>query len=315
MKSKLFIIGNGFDIGHGIKSSYLDFKHWLALNYPDSTQTELFSLADYVIAPDGEEYIGDEDLAAFLVYCMEMTTGGDWSDFENALGEIDWESFFDELSDVLDNDGDIDFFKTAYNREDFTTTLSINSTAFSRLFSMWINSLEYPCDIARNNFLSPPTINNSIFLTFNYTCTLEELYHVPVENVCHIHGKQGGPLIIGHDKPDIYNLDDNMEPTLDFGMEGISDIHHSLRKPTEKIYKQTQFFKNLCTETQQISDIFSWGFSFSKVDLFYIEKLCQIIDTTGITWHLHDFDPSKISSYTQALVSCGFQGKICTFHA
>ena len=31
-----------------------------------------------------------------------------------------------------------------------------------------------------------------IFLTFNYTETLEVLYGIPEENVCHIHGKRGG---------------------------------------------------------------------------------------------------------------------------
>jgi hypothetical protein len=31
-KNKLYIIGNGFDIYHGIKSSYSDFKEFIKIN-------------------------------------------------------------------------------------------------------------------------------------------------------------------------------------------------------------------------------------------------------------------------------------------
>ena len=35
MASKLYIIGNGFDMHHGIKSSYSNYRGWLEENDPD----------------------------------------------------------------------------------------------------------------------------------------------------------------------------------------------------------------------------------------------------------------------------------------
>lgn len=34
-QNTLFVIGNGFDLASGIKSSYYDFKQWLILNKRD----------------------------------------------------------------------------------------------------------------------------------------------------------------------------------------------------------------------------------------------------------------------------------------
>ena len=41
-QNTLFVIGNGFDLASGIKSSYYDFKQWLILNKRD----QLINLMD-----------------------------------------------------------------------------------------------------------------------------------------------------------------------------------------------------------------------------------------------------------------------------
>lgn len=62
---KLYIIGNGFDLIHGMKTSYSDFKDWLlSVGYIEILE-ELQSI--YKIQENDE----------FLL----------WSDFEKALGE------------------------------------------------------------------------------------------------------------------------------------------------------------------------------------------------------------------------------------
>jgi len=64
MNDKLYIIGNGFDLHHGIKTNYVDFRNYLEENFPD-----LFdSLESY--------YNMDEDSLL-------------WSEFENGLKEFD----------------------------------------------------------------------------------------------------------------------------------------------------------------------------------------------------------------------------------
>jgi len=255
LNNNLFIIGNGFDRGHDMPTSYSDFKDWLVGMYPESQNTDNFMLSDATMMPRGEMFISDEDLASFLVYCINEAAGGDWANFEESLGKIDWGIFFDDVDDVTDNDGDIDLWKTAYAREDYTSTLHLNAHAFSKLFSQWINTISYPKHISRNVFLTDSLKNASVFLTFNYTKTLEDIYSIPSEQICHIHGIQGGDIIIGHgvverhitaasSSDSEFDFENNDESDYDFGMEGIDDINDSLMKPTKQILEQTPFFQS-----------------------------------------------------------------------
>ena len=225
---------------------------------------------------------------------------------------IDWGHFFDDLEDITDREGDIDLSKTSYAREDQTTMLHINSSSFGNLFSQWINTIVYPVNMSCNNFLSSSLCDSDLFLTFNYTKTLEDIYGVADEKICHIHGVQGKEIIVGHGK-DISHEESNdeYESSYDFGMEGIDDIHQSLRKPTNKIIKQTSFFSDL--QDCNIENIFSWGFSFSDVDLCYIHEICKNLKTENLVWHLHEYGGWR--EYINILKNCGFKGTIKSFKA
>lgn len=308
MIENLFILGNGFDIGHEMDTKYEQFRYWLVSQFPEAADTSSFCLSEVQMMPDGEEYICDEDLASFLIYCIDETTGGNWADFESALGTIQWEYFFDQLEDITDRDGDIDFWKTAYVREDFTQTLFINSRAFSKFFSEWIRTIEYPSSVSKNAFFTDNIKATSFFLTFNYTRTLEKVYLIPENQICHIHGVQGEEIIFGHG-----NRYDQVESKYGFGMEGIDDIHEILRKPTEKIIRNTDVFNKL--KSFDIKNIYSWGFSFSEVDQCYLEEICRSLDTKPITWHIHDYSKDNFDQFQTILYNCGFKGKVKLFHA
>ena len=320
MKNNLFIIGNGFDRGHNMITSYNHFKDWLIEEYPESEDIDNYIVTDATLMPKGEMYISDDALASFLFYCINETVGDDWANFEEALGKIDWELLFDDVDDVTGRDGEIDLWKTAYAREDFTSTLNLNAYAFSKLFSQWIRTITYPKDITRNSFLTDTLKNTSFFLTFNYTKTLEDIYSILPEQICHIHGVQGGDIVIGHGVEkssesigSYSNDEDDFESDYDFGMEGIDDIHNSLRKPTKQILERTTFFEDL--KYNDIKNIFSWGFSFSAVDRCYIKEICKVLDTERITWHLHDRGNGEPAKFEQILSECGFMGVITTFEA
>jgi len=322
LKNNLFIIGNGFDRGHNMLTSYNNFKEWLIEEYPESKDIDNFIVSDATQMPKGEMYISDEALASFLFYCINETVGDDWANFEKALGKIDWELLFDDINDVIGKDGEVDLWKTAYAREDFTSTLHFNAYAFSKLFSQWVHTITYPANILRNGFLTDALKNSSVFLTFNYTKTLEDIYNIPPEQICHIHGVQDQNIVIGHgvEKPHLSaapysedDFEDAYESDYDFGMEGIDDIHDSLRKPTKQILDQTLFFASL--KHHSIENIFSWGFSLSAVDLCYIKEICKILDTKRITWHLHDRGNGDPDRFEPILRQCSFAGNITTFKA
>ena len=80
----------------------------------------------------------------------------------------------------------------------------------------------------------------------------------------------------------------------------------------ERLRFHKSFFRKICRS--KIDKIYSFGFAFADVDLPYIEKICSLIDTRDITWHLNDYDCiQKRKEYQKKLKKCGFQGKFSTF--
>jgi hypothetical protein len=71
--SKLYIIGNGFDLWHGIPSSYAQFK----------------------------EYVRQRDRDLFDAVERYLPADEDWSDLEAALAEIDVDSIIDDLDQFM----------------------------------------------------------------------------------------------------------------------------------------------------------------------------------------------------------------------
>ncbi|TPR55438.1 AbiH family protein [Enterococcus sp. OL5] len=66
----LYIIGNGFDLGHGLKTSYIDFSEWVKKYYRD-----IFEKINLMIKENNVlEYTGEHDIG--------------WFDFENSLDKL-----------------------------------------------------------------------------------------------------------------------------------------------------------------------------------------------------------------------------------
>ena len=111
--------------------------------------------------------------------------------------------------------------------------------------------------------------------------TLENLYRC--KKILHIHGCviNEDKLVIGHgnDEADYY---DDMLHHSDEAKSIIGDLHRKLRKNTyEVIEKNNSFFEEL--KFSNITKIYSYGFSFSDVDLPYIKHICKCLDTNSIT--------------------------------
>lgn len=143
----------------------------------------------------------------------------------------------------------------------------------------------------------------SKFLNFNYTMTLENLYNIPSENICHIHILNGN-FIFGHGiMEDLTMKYDKMYKDTDIARI-FQQITESLRKNTSRCLTQN---KNFFAKLNNITDIYSYGFSFSNVDLPYINRICQVVNTSNATWHQYMYNGND---YTEVLKDCGFNGKI-----
>lgn len=308
---KLFIIGNGFDRAHGLRTGYEDFHKYLRETYSDADE-DVDQLPYVFQDKDGGFDCDDNEAVGFLMRIITQAEpdSEQWSALEESLGVLDYSEVFDCLIEPIDYEGDVDMWANAYQNEDAANDLSVVIEKLSDYFTDWIETLDLSKTGQIDSF-KKLIESEDFFLNFNYTETLEVVYQIKNKNICHIHGKRGETLILGHgrdEKEDEYSR--NMSRYT--GAEGVlSEIHYMLKKDTGKaIYKHDKFFRSL---DQEIDCIYSHGFSFGEVDQPYIKKICDILPTENITWYLNDFDKSRIPLFEKQLRSAGFKGKISTF--
>lgn len=304
----LFIIGNGFDLAHELKTSYDDFRAYLQEEYPDADSKEFIMPYVYTM-PDGGETVDDELAVSFLMRIISTTEGDRWRDVETTLGLLDFDECFDGIDYDLDSDDDIDPWKQVYRNEDIALNLLLPMTKISEYFSDWIDTIEISDRMPKkHDFARLINANEDLFLTFNYTETLEQVYGA--KNVCHIHGKQGEEILFGHGNDTDYS-DKNMSAYI--GAENILDqIQANLRKDTYSALKQhIDFFDKI---DSQVNKVYSFGFSFSEVDAVYIEQICSKLTNPNTVWYLNGYDDkSKRYEYMKSLSKCGYKGKYSTY--
>lgn len=307
----LFIIGNGFDRAHGLQTSYENFHKYLKETYSGADEN-VDQLPCVFQDKDGGFDCDDNEAVGFLMRIIGQAEpdSEQWSALEESLGVLDYSEVFDGLIEQIDNEGDTDLWANTYQNEDAANDLSVVIEKLSDYFTDWIETLDLSKTgqvVSFKKLIGP----DDFFLNFNYTETLEVVYQIKNENVCHIHGKRGETLILGHgrdEKEDEYSY--NMSWYT--GAENIlSEIHNMLKKDTDKaIYKHDKFFRSLY---QGIDCIYSHGFSFGEVDQPYIKRICEILPTDNIIWYLNDYDKSQLPLFEKQLRSAGFRGKILTF--
>lgn len=161
----LYIIGNGFDLHHGFNTSFKDFKEYVRIK-----NANLYNL------------INEYDQEHFF----ECPLRTNWSDIEESLGLNPYKIQTNSRKDDS-------------NFEPTNIYLNILEV-FKNYFSEWI--LECNNQIKNSNRLNHyPNLDlnkNNLFLTFNYTCTLEYLYGIDAidkesdlstEHIIYIHNR------------------------------------------------------------------------------------------------------------------------------
>lgn len=309
--ANLFVIGNGFDLDHNLKTAYDHFRQYLLSNYPEIKMDEMTIPTEKHLPDGGVEYDNVEVLS-MLFYLINDAEKNDekWSNIEKSLGYLDFSKAFEWYDDILDEDGDIDWWKTVYRNEDRASQLVIPSTRIQDFFWNWINTINLDSVTPKKDFIKLINYEDK-FLTFNYTETLEIVYGICPEDICHIHGKQNEEIFFGHgNNVDYY--DEYMQNHIG-SQDGLSKIDNQLRKDTVRALEENiDFFEGL--KEANIINIFSYGFSFNKVDAIYFEEICKRINTENIIWYFNDFDISNTGQYIKQLNNCGFKGNFNIFH-
>jgi hypothetical protein len=172
----LFIIGNGFDLMHGVPSRYHDFRDSIGRRN--------------VIRTTMESYIHKPDI---------------WGEFENNLAYLDRAMMMGELDEWLDDFGVLDEDDEDFSAADFfaametaTEPVPILLYELPKRFRRWIQTLQ-PAQTAKP--LLGLLRKDARYINFNYTEFLETLYDIPQQRICYIHGDRRDKkhqLVLGH---------------------------------------------------------------------------------------------------------------------
>lgn len=318
----LWVVGNGLDIRHGYKTRYSDFKIWMDEQLGESLSDDVPDLPEVIVGNHGEEIVDEDKIIKVLMWLFKYNEMLDdnWSNFEESLYHLSFVEMLNENSWFVDDnsrdkEGDINPFRQGAAYRDVAEIIRVCVRYVHILFQRWIESV----DVNETNLI--PNLkrmaDDSLFLSFNYTETLEKLYGIKLENICHIHGLRKGMvywgtdlwyLIIGHgslDKKDYSDI--NIEAA-----DVLENIVEDLRKPTDDIVDNNLYFWQRILNSN-INKVYSYGFSYGDVDLAYIRHIVRILKDKHITWYLHDYSEIDNSEFEKKLRKCGFVGRIERF--
>lgn len=311
--TKFFIIGNGFDIDHCMKTYYSDFRQFLIDNYLEGHYIpySYCEVPHKILMSDGDEKYNENEVVESILRILDDTEGIDWNDVEASLGCLQYSTFLDDYG-LYDSNDDNYIRNTYFRNQDLSSQLSSSLSQINGYFQEWIKTIKVATTPIKSfrKLINP---QNDLFLNFNYTTTLQDLYGI--QKVCHIHGTVNEKIYFGHGK--IKCPYEEYEKNW-FGAESsLESLHSHLRKNTAEAFKNhIDFFKELRYIANKFTlDIYSYGFSFSDVDEYYLRIICKLIDTKHICFYMNDFDNVlKREKFAKKLVACGFKGQVLSFH-
>ena len=282
---KLYVIGNGFDLWHGIPSSLDKFKQ-------------------YVQATDQDVYREVEEY---------LPTQKDWSDLERALADIDVDSLIDNLGHFSASYGAEDWSDAGHHDFQYEVHNAVKrlSTGLRLRFSEWIRKLPIPTPATAQKWLA--TLDtDAVFFTFNYTNTLGSLYGVPPERMLHIHGCANladDDLVLGHawhpqirksrnDRPDIEDIDTRLMEANDT----IDSYFSATFKRSADLIAQHKGFFDALTDIEQVIVL---GHSLSDVDAAYFMALLKQRSVSEAAWLIACRSPEEWPEKQALLTNLG----------
>ena len=293
----LYIIGNGFDLHHGVRCDFDDFMKWLKKN-AKSLFTDLTQVYD------------------------DAENNNWWRDFENSLAQLNINYYANKKGNLYDpeyiKDGSIEA-KTEYASQRVIEEFGKIKDSLRNDFQNWLSMAYENC--FKNKKIQFPN-EDSIFLTFNYTKTLEDIYEIDAKRIYHIHGviDDKDSMEFGHGLgvEELDNMLKSQEPRIDevwnkklnrmIILQIVTPKHKelaafstiesivSLKKDVEKCIEKNKRFFN---EILDVERIYVYGFSFSSIDMPYLEKIIRRTKPEThwvISWYLQD-DKRRIMDF------------------
>ena len=269
----LYIIGNGFDQHHKVKSSYWDFSLWLKKN-----NRGLYNTLSDVCRVD---YL--------------------WKDFERALADVNRDYFF-SMGEVMLPKGwtEDDTYAELYYAKDYVRGEAENLwNDIVKWFRKWVQTIKWERESDQRMIRID---DYARFVTFNYTPFLETHYGIPRENILYIHGKASDlkhAPIIGHDGRDTfddwysqtakhskkyYKGIQSYLPEVDMMTTSVEEYFSLSEKPVQEILEQ---HKEFISDLYDIKHIYVFGHSLGNVDIPYFKAINAANNNPeNLHWHV-----------------------------
>lgn len=259
----LYIIGNGFDLHHGLPTSLSGFRVY-------SKYSDFHRLYE-----NGVFMMLDNQ-------CLNEY----WNQLEENLANFDVDELIEQKKEYYDDDPHENQF--VYEVEN---AINVLTTGLVKDLHDYLAKAETQT-VKPDKLLRLDT--RAFFINFNYTNTLERIYNIPSNHICYIHGKLNGPepIVVGHGMKD-----SGYEPPLAIDVSTLSedameayadsyspDYEYAILEAHEyfqRSYKDT----NACLEAnsdflQSLSDIDNviiLGHSLAEIDQLYFDRVNQIV--------------------------------------
>lgn len=286
---KLYVIGNGFDLAHGLPTKYWDFRTYLENLYPGFLNS--FEQHYYIYPRNSEKY--KKDLL--------------WNNLESNLANIDEDTIIED-ADALDlglESGDVGIEEPLrdYFRDEFQY---INRLA--QYLKQWVRTIKLRGVMPRTSKIGKE--HNDYFITFNYTSTLENIYGINPSMILHIHGSlhdYTDDPILGHGNIErIQRIQETKEEAESYYNEKEMSICTVLKEYYETTFKNINkyIYKLNRLEGYDFEEIIVVGHSVAGIDLPYFK--C-IDDNTKrkLIWNVYYYSEEERETMKSALLEQG----------
>lgn len=291
----LYIFGNGFDIAHGIRTPYAAFREFLKENH-ESFLTTFESMYNIQPLDDTEPWYTKEAQERWDKSIINDL----WWSFEEKIGHPDVEGMYDSAYSMVDTmpmEGIIDTMNV-YWREQYGFVDKLPKYVLE-----WLQTIDTSQAMCKKDSL----INNrnDLFMSFNYTDTLEKVYGI--KDVLHLHG--GIPScceiapIMGHGNK--YIIDSYRRKAKEAQEEyvewyesicnTIADFCESLYKDTDAIISENDDSFSALWDVNQVVCL---GLSFGDVDVPYLDRIEYEVrpETKWLVYYHSDEDLKRLKS-------------------
>ncbi len=307
---KLYYIGNGFDLAHNLPTKYLDFKKFFKTNFPEYYYRfiEMYGLGEMHTDYDGPYYDDSESEEIIKL----------WMDFENTLAKIDSSFIYNKLGTIQETrdltqcefEGIFDPDPAWYN-DVYVENMNLYELykPLEKAFINWIEYIENTFSPTKpSKQIKPfyPILNNdSFFIVFNYTHTLQKLYKIDSSHIFYPHGEAGNPQKqpkFGHGDSSASSQIESIE-TYDDDSHYIIDwiaqyLFHTQKDVTDYLLDVSNFLENIEIDDDDKVIINVLGCSFSSIDVPYFISVSETF--TDAEWNISyhsDEDKKRIEDF------------------